>query len=83
MGFELMRVQFGGVPTNFKPMPTVGPGAFEMRVKDDSGAFRLMYVAKATYVIFVLHAFQKKSQKTLKSDLELARARYSIVRSRL
>jgi phage-related protein len=82
MGFELMRVQFGGTPANFKAMPTVGPGVFEIRVKDASGAFRLMYVAKFTSAIFVLHAFQKKTQKTLKSDIDLARARYSIIRSR-
>ncbi len=43
-GVELMRVQFGGEPANFKPMPTVGSGAHEIRVRDASGAFRVIYV---------------------------------------
>lgn len=64
------------------PLPVKRRMGFEIRVKDASGAFRLMYVAKFTSAIFVLHAFQKKTQKTLKSDIDLARARYSIIRSR-
>ena len=47
IGLELMRVQFGGEPTNFKPMPTVGAGAYEIRVRDESGAYRTIYVAKS------------------------------------
>jgi len=47
IGVELMRVQFGGQPTDFKPMSTVGSGAYEIRVRDSSGAFRAIYVAKS------------------------------------
>ena len=46
IGFELMRVQFGGEPKNFKPMPTLGAGAYEIRVRDESGVYRAIYVAK-------------------------------------
>ena len=57
-------------------MSTVGPGACEIRVRDRAGAFRVLYAAKFRNVVYVLHAFQKKSQKTSRRDIELARARY-------
>ena len=79
IGFELMRVQFGGEPTSFKPMPTVGAGAQEIRVRDRSGAYRAIYVAKFEDAVYVLHAFQKKSQKTAKADIELAKVRYGMI----
>lgn len=79
IGLELMRVQFGGAPSNFKPMPTVGIGAYEIRVRDESGVYRAIYVAKFETAIYVLHAFQKKSQQTAKMDIELAKARYKLI----
>ena len=60
-------VQLGGMPCDFKPMPTVGAGAYEIRVRDAAGAFRVIYVAKIADAIYVLHDFQKKTQKTAKS----------------
>jgi len=81
IGEELMRVQFGAEPTDFKPMPSVGAGAYEVRVRDVSGAFRAIYVAKFTNAIYVLHAFQKKTQKTPRTDIELARHRYGLLRT--
>jgi phage-related protein len=79
IGVELMRVQFGGEPNNFKPMQTVGAGAYELRVRDESGAYRVIYVAKFETAVYVLHAFQKKSQQTAKVDIELAKARYKSI----
>lgn len=79
LGFELMRVQLGGEPASFKPMPTVGAGVYEIRVRDRAGAYRLIYVAKFEAAVYVLHAFQKKSQKTAKVDIELARVRYRMI----
>jgi len=79
MGMELMRVQFGGEPVDFKPMPTVGAGAYEVRVREASGAWRAIYVAKFAEAIYVLHAFQKKARKTAKADLELAARRYKLI----
>lgn len=75
-GHELFMVQVGREPDDWKPMGTVGPGACEIRVRDREGAFRVVYVARFRKAIYVLHAFQKKSQKTSRQDLELARARY-------
>ena len=60
IGLELMRVQCGGEPKNFKPMPIVGAGAYEFRIRDESGAYRTIYVAKLESGVYVLHAFQKK-----------------------
>ena len=79
LGMELMRVQFGGEPIDFKSMPSVGTGAYEMRVRDASGAFRVIYVAKFADAVYVLHAFQKKTQKTRKEDIELAAKRYRMI----
>ena len=61
-------------------MSSVGPGACEIRVRDPSGAYRVIYVAKFADAVYVLHAFQKKTQKTARADLDLAMQRYRIVR---
>jgi phage-related protein len=79
VGVELMVVQFGGLPSDFKQMPPVGDGVYEIRVRDAAGAFRVMYVAKFADAIYVLHAFQKKTQKTSKTDLDLATRRYKLI----
>jgi phage-related protein len=60
----------------WKPMPTVGAGVREIRVRAEAGAFRLMYVTNFGETIYVLHCFQKKSQKTSSSDLAIAMRRY-------
>ena len=80
LGFDLREVQRGRVPRDWKPIPTVGAGVIEIRVREADGAFRLLYVAKFAEAVYVLHAFQKKSQRTSALDLELARARYAAVR---
>lgn len=82
LGVELMTVQYGGEPSDFKPMPEVGKGAYEIRYRDEHGAFRVIYVVKLANAIYVLHAFQKKTQKTPKSDIELAAKRYSMIGAR-
>jgi len=75
-GHELFMVQVGRDPDDWKPMPSVGPGACEIRAQDQSGAFRVIYVARFEDAVYVLHAFQKKARKTSRLDLELARKRY-------
>ncbi len=56
-------------------MTTIGPGVREIRVRDDRGAFRVIYVASLADVVYVLHAFQKTTQQTAKRDLDLAGTR--------
>lgn len=75
-GHELFMVQVGRDPDDWKPMASVGPGACEIRVRDQAGAFRIIYVARFEDAVYVLHAFQKKSRKTLQADLKLAKERF-------
>jgi phage-related protein len=74
-GVQLHKVQQGLLPSDWKPMRTVGPGVAEIRIHDDAGAFRVVYVATREDAIYVLHAFQKKTQRTTKRDLDLGAAR--------
>ncbi len=74
-GHQLDRVQRGLEPDDWKPMPAVGPGVREVRVRDDTGAFRVIYTATRPEAVYVLHAFQKKTQQTARRDLDLAKAR--------
>lgn len=73
-------VQSGRDPGDWKPLVGVGSGAREIRIRDEAGAFRVIYIAKFADANYVLHAFQKKTQKTARSDLELAARRYKIAR---
>lgn len=72
-------VQVGRGPADFKPLPNVGSGAYEIRIRDAAGAFRVVYVAKFEKSVYVLHAFQKKTRKTSQADIELAVRRYRLI----
>jgi phage-related protein len=74
-GWQLYQVQRGRMPDDYKFMRSVGPGVLEIRISDEAGAFRLIYVAKHEEKVFVLHCFQKKSMRTSRADIELARTR--------
>lgn len=75
-GHQLDQVQRGIDADDWKPMTTVGQGVREIRIRDTSGAFRVIYVAKFAEAVFVLHCFQKKTQQTSKADIALATKRY-------
>jgi phage-related protein len=75
-GYQLDQIQHGREPDDWKPMNTVGRGVREIRIRDAAGAFRVLYVAKFDDAVYVLHCFQKKTQKTGKADLNLAAQRY-------
>jgi phage-related protein len=76
VGYQLEHVQEGVDPDDWKPMPTVGSGVREIRVRESSGAFRCIYLATRPEGVYVLHCFQKKTQKTSQQDLDLARRRF-------
>ena len=78
-GYELFLVQAGRQSADFKPLPDVGAGAYEMRIRAEAGAFRVIYVAKLTDAVYVLHAFQKKTRKASRMDIELAKRRYRMI----
>jgi phage-related protein len=75
-GRQLLKVQRGDSPDDFKSMSDVGKGVEEIRIWDESGTFRVMYVARFADAVYVLHAFQKKTQVTLKRDKEIAKLRF-------
>jgi phage-related protein len=74
-GFELRALQNSLEPSDWKPMQSVAPGVSEIRIHA-FGEWRVIYVTRIKDAIYVLHAFQKKSQKTSRNDIELARKRY-------
>ncbi len=82
VGFQLDKVQNGENPDNWKPFSEIGAGVQEIRISEDSGIYRVMYVAKFEESVYVLHAFQKKTQTTSKHDKDLAKSRYQQVLER-
>lgn len=78
-GFELYAVQRELEPSDWKPMKAVGSGVKEIRIHV-LGEWRVLYVAKFADAVYVLHAFQKKTQKTRRKDIDLAQRRYKQVR---
>jgi phage-related protein len=79
VGFELYRVQCGFDPKDWKPMTTVGAGVREIRVRDDAGIFRMIYLATRPEGVYVLHCFQKKTPRTSRSDIELGKKRFKAI----
>jgi phage-related protein len=79
-GYQLDRVQRGFDPDDWKPMATIGPGVREIRVRDATGGYRIVFVANIAEAVYVLHAFQKKTQRTSARDLALAQARFRELR---
>lgn len=71
-GWQLELLQRDVDPDDWKPMPVIGPGVREIRIREASGAFRIVYLATLEDRVLVLHAFQKKTQATSKKDIELA-----------
>lgn len=77
-GYQLRLVQSGGVPDDWKAMSTVGPGVYEIRVHTRA-EHRVFYVAKYEEAVYVLHAFEKRTQKTRDLDIQLASKRLADV----
>lgn len=75
-GYQLSHIQQDELPVDYKPMPSVGRGIIELRTKTETGAYRVVYVAKFSTGIYVLHAFQKKTQKTSSTDIATIKRQY-------
>lgn len=75
-GRQLARVQKGKPADDFKPMPSIGKGVEEIQIWEASGTYRIVYTARLADTVFVLHAFQKKTEATSPRDLEVARKRF-------
>ncbi len=66
-------------PDDWKPFDDAGAGTREIRIRETSGSYRVMYVAKFEEAVYVLHCFQKRTQATNKQDKGIAEARYRAV----
>ena len=78
-GYQLHRIQNGLDPEDWKSFQTVGKGVKEIRISEDGNTFRIMYVAKFSEKVYVLHSFQKKTQKTRNQDISIAKIRYNSI----
>jgi len=74
-GFQIDRLQRGLQPDDFKPMPSVGKGVEELRIWSDAGTYRVIYIARLADAVYVLHAFQKTSEKTPQKEIDIAAKR--------
>ena len=82
-GFALWQLQRGERPNDFRPLPSIGPGVFELRDQDERGWYRIVYLSRRNDVIYVLHCFEKKSRAMPRKDFAIARQRLKGVRARL
>ena len=78
-GYELFMVQVGREPADFKPLPTVGSGAHEIRIRAAAGRSASYMWPSSKKAVYVLHAFQKKTRKTSQADIKLAAERYKLI----
>lgn len=76
-GYQLDKLQRGEQPDDFRPMPAVGRGVEEIRLWDGPGTFRIIYTARRSDKVYVLHAFEKKTQATSKRDINMAKTRFA------
>jgi phage-related protein len=79
-GHQLFQVQIEEEPSDWKPMTSIGPGVREIRIRQASGAYRVVYLATIGDAVHVLHAFRKMTQATAKRDIDLARTRLNQIR---
>lgn len=77
VGYQLHKIQYGIEPDDWKPFSEIGAGVNEIRIRDNNGIYRVMYVAKFEEALYVLHSFQKQMQQTSQHDKNIARARYN------
>jgi len=75
-GKELRKVQFGLMPADFKWVSKWGAGVIEIRIQEEESIFRVVCVVYFPEGIYILHSFQKKTQKTRRHDVEIIQARY-------
>src|SRR5882757_5957494 len=83
LGFELWLLQQGERPRDYRPLPSIGTGVFELRDQDERGWYRVVYLSRIDDVIYVLHCFEKKSREMPTRDFQKSKQRFSAVKARL
>ena len=76
IGSEFRLLQTGAKPVHARPLKTVGRGVWELKISEETGQYRVIYVTRRRDRIYVLHAFQKKTRQTPRKDIDLARTRF-------
>jgi phage-related protein len=79
-GFQLHRVQSDLEPDDWKPLDNIGSGIKEIRLHDDAGIYRVVYIAKFKNVVYVLHCFSKKENRIKQKDKEIIITRYKSIK---
>jgi phage-related protein len=82
-GFELWQLQLGERPSDYRPLPSIGAGVYELRDQDERAWYRVVYLSRINDVIYVLHCFEKKSREMPRKDFEKAKQRLKAVKARL
>jgi phage-related protein len=82
-GFELWQLQLGERPSDYRPLPSIGAGVYELRDQDPRAWYRVVYLSRTNNVIYVLHCFEKKSREMPRKDFEKAKQRFKAVKARL
>lgn len=80
-GYQLDRLQRGLDPNDWKPMTSIGKGVREIRIQEQ-GQYRIIYIARLEDAVYVLHAFAKKTRKTRKSDIDMAKREFKALLER-
>jgi phage-related protein len=83
LGFQLWQLQQGQRPSDYRPLPSVGTGVFELRDQDERAWYRVIYLSRINDVIYVLHCFEKKGRAMPRRDFERAKQRLKAVKARL
>lgn len=83
LGFQLWQLQQGEKPTDYRPLPSIGAGVFELRDQDERAWYRVVYLSRINDLIYILHCFEKKSRDMPRRDFETAKQRLKAVKARL
>ena len=83
LGFQLWQLQQGERPADYRPLPSIGAGVFELRDQDERAWYRVVYLSRINDAIHVLHCFEKKSRAMPRRDFETAKRRLKAVKARL
>ena len=83
LGFALRQLQWGEAPADYRPLPSVGKGLFELRDQDEAGWYRIIYLSRTNDVIHVVHAFEKDTAKMPEQEKKVAQQNLKKVRAYL
>jgi phage-related protein len=83
LGFQLWQLQQGERPTDYRPLPAIATGVFELRDQDERAWYRVVYLSRTNDVIHVLRCFEKKGREMPRREFEAVKRRLKAVKARL